>query len=76
MLYAVACDEMVNQLEWLRVNRSAVCSDAALLKLLVSLLQGDPGVEHGGTQFGPHQVISQAQDLSSMLGSRVWRQNR
>lgn len=67
---------MVKQLECVGVNRSAVCLDAALLKLLVSLLQGDPGVKHGGTQFGPDQVISQAQDLSSMLCSGVWRQNR
>lgn len=34
----VVWNGMVKQLEWLRVNRSAVGLDAALLKLLVGLL--------------------------------------
>lgn len=44
-----------------------VTSEAAGLQLLVSQLQGHPGVEHGGPQFAPHQVIGQPEDLRRKL---------
>lgn len=53
-------------LEWFRGS-----SQAAGLQLLVSLLQRHPGVEHGGSQFGPHQVVTEPEDLSSKLGCSV-----
>lgn len=51
--------------------RKATGLKAAGLQLLVSDLEGHPGVEHGGPQLGPHQVISQSEDLRSKLGRGV-----
>lgn len=51
--------------------RKETGSKAAGLQLLVSDLEGHPGVEHAGPQFGPHQVIAQSEDLRSELGCSV-----
>lgn len=48
-------------------RRSRVTSEAAGLQLLVSQLEWHPGVEHGGPQFAPHQVIGQPEDLCRKL---------
>lgn len=48
-----------------------VSLEAAGLELLVRQLERDPGVEHGGPQFGPNQVVVQAEDLRHKLGGSV-----
>lgn len=53
-------------------KKSTTCSSqAASLELLVGLLEGDPSVEHGSAELAPDQVIGQAKDLCSKLGSGV-----
>lgn len=44
---------------------------AARLQLLVSQLERRPGVEHGGPQLGPNQVVAQPEDLRRKLGGSV-----
>lgn len=61
---------------FVRETRSGQTSEAAGLELLVSQLQGHPGVEHGGPQFAPHPVISQAEDLGSKLSRSLRGKNR
>lgn len=51
--------------------RARAASEAAGLQLLVGQLQGHPGVEHGGPQPAPHQVVGEPEDLSRELGSGI-----
>lgn len=57
-------------------KKSCKCSEAAGLELLVSQLQGHPGVEHGRPQFAPHLVIGQAEDLSGKLSGSFGGKDR
>ncbi len=52
-------------------KRFSATSEAEGLQLLVSQLEGHPGVEHGGPQLAPHQVIGQPEDLGCKLSSGI-----
>lgn len=52
-------------------ERSQPLLEAARLQLLVSQLERRPGVEHGGPQLGPNQVVAQPKDLRCKLGCSV-----
>lgn len=55
---------------------SCKSSEAAGLELLVSQLQGRPGVEHGCPEFAPHPVIGQAEDLGGKLSGSFGGKDR